>query len=260
MLKIHNWNINSIKSRLDLLCDWLQSNQPDVMCLQEIKCIDEQFPYDIIGDLGYNIVISGQKTYNGVAILSKYPFDSVKYEFPDDPDPDQRRFIEVVIVVRQCTYRIISVYVPNGQSLDSDKFIYKMKFLDAFAKYSEDLLVNDENVIICGDFNIAYSNKEVYDDKLLDHSICCSMQERVALRRILNSGYYDSYRIKNPNSNGFSWWDYRGGAWQHNKGLRIDYILMSSEACDNLMRAAIDLTVRNKEKPSDHAIVMAEFE
>lgn len=258
-LKITTWNVNSINSRTHNLSSWLKQSQPDILCLQELKCVNESLPYDLFDEMGYNYAVNGQKTYNGVAILSKIPIDEIIYDFPDNPDQSQKRFIEISVSYYKKSIRIISLYVPNGADLTSDKFEYKLKFLQAFKCYAKKLLDNQEIVVLAGDFNIAPFEIDVYSAKDLENSICFSSEERKMMHEILNLGYIDSFRTLNPEKRLYSWWDYRAGAWQNNKGMRIDHLLCSPEAADYLTDVQFDLEERDKNKPSDHIPVNAIF-
>ena len=254
-MKIASWNINSIKSRLPNLLSWLEESRPDIVLLQELKCLTEAFPREEIEDLGYNLAIHGQKTYNGVAILSKYPIDDVTTELKNNPETSQARYIEAIISVNKTVIRCASVYVPNGQDLDSDKFQYKLAFFDALHAHMQKLLHYDEITIIGGDYNVAPDDIDVHDPKALQNSVCFSTQERQKLKQLIHLGYHDSYRLLHKNDQEFSWWDYRAGAWQRNQGMRIDLMLLSPEASDLLAGAEIEHKIRSQEKPSDHVPV-----
>lgn len=257
-LTIATWNVNSIKARIGHALDWLRSASPDVVLLQELKCEDAAFPTMEIEDLGYNIALHGQKTYNGVAILSKYPLDDVSRGIPNFDD-EQSRYIEAVVNVNHSAIRVASIYVPNGQDPQSDKFEYKKRFLDALAAHTQSLLIQRELSVLGGDYNIAPRALDVYDPKGLDGTVCFHPEERRRLRTILNQGWYDAFETLHPNTQQFSWWDYRGQGYGAGHGLRIDHLLASPQAMDKLQRAWIDETPRGWEKPSDHAPVVAEL-
>ncbi len=245
--------------RLNLLIDWLKRESPDILLLQETKCIDEKFPKEEIEELGYNIAINGQKTFNGVAILSKHRLDEVITEFPNMPLPEQKRYIEAIINVEGKLIRVASIYVPNGQDLDSDKYVYKAEFLDALYNYMRKLQENEEIQVFGGDFNIAHHDNDVYNPKELAHSVLYSFEMRRSLNRFTNSGWFDLFRIKHPDTAQYSWWDYRGGSWHKNMGIRIDYLFGNAKAVDLLSSSEIDQDERGKEKPSDHVPVICEF-
>lgn len=256
MLKIVTWNINSIRVRLPLLLSWLKETKPDIVLLQEIKTTDDQFPGEEIENLHYNIALYGQKTYNGVAILSKYPIEDLTRGIPGFED-DQARYIEAVIK----GVRVASIYVPNGSEVGSDKYVYKLKFLKALYDHTKVLLTYDEAFVLGGDFNVAPSDLDVYDPKEWHEQILCSTPEREGLRSILNLGITDSLRSTHPQEKEvYTWWDYRGGAWQNNFGLRIDHLLLSPQAADHLKQVVVNVALRGVEKASDHAPVLCELE
>lgn len=263
-IKIASFNVNSVKARLPRVLEWLKNSQPDVVLLQELKCIEEEFPREAFYDTGYNAAVFGQKTYNGVAILSKFKIEDVVKGLPTFSEDEQSRYIEGVISVAGKAIRVASIYVPNGggdllpnQTLESSqKFQYKIKFFDALKQHLSDLARFDEMQIFGGDYNVAAEEIDVFDPKSLRNTVCFHDLERQKFRSILNSGIVDSYRAANPSHQSFSWWDYRGGAWQHNKGLRIDYLLTSPLAADKIVEATIeDKGVRDLEKASDHCPV-----
>lgn len=274
-IKIASFNVNSVKARLPRVLEWLKNSNPDVVLLQELKCVEEEFPREAFYDAGYNAAVMGQKSYNGVAILSKYKIEDVQKGLPEmkisaqnllgeEVDEQQARYIEGVISVAGKAIRVASVYVPNGggdlapnETLEtSQKFLYKLKFLDALKGHFSKLAEFNEIQIFGGDYNIAVENIDVFDPKSLRNSVCFHDLERQKFRAILNSGLVDSYRVANQSQQAFSWWDYRGGAWQHNKGMRIDYLLTSSQAADKIVDATIeDRGVRDQEKASDHCPV-----
>lgn len=243
-MKIVSWNVNSVKSRLEHLIRYLRESSPDVVLLQELKCVDDAFPRLEIEDIGYNVATYGQKSYNGVAILSKYRIEDVHREFDDE----QARYIEAVTN----NVRVASVYVPNGQEVGSDKFAYKLSFFEKLRRHMQNIFEYEEKIVIGGDFNVAPHDIDVYDPKLLRGTVCFNPQEQACFRALLGIGYIDSYRALSGNKQEFSWWDYRAGAYQHNKGMRIDHILLNPEAADAMQAAGIDHAPRTWDKPSDH--------
>lgn len=257
--KIVTWNINSIKVRLNHLRELIKEHDPDIICLQELKCETKKFPKEELSDLPYNLYIHGQKTYNGVAILSKAPADEIKTEFPNNPIPEQSRFIEASFNSPIGYLRVISLYAPNGGEVNSDRFAMKLKFYDAFTLYINSLKSFEEKVFIGSDYNIAPFDIDVYSPEKLKNTTCCTYVEKQKLRIILNSDFVDNFRIKYPDKQEFSWWDYRAGAFEQNKGMRIDTILSTSNAIANLSDCFIDYKTREKAKPSDHAPVIAEY-
>ncbi|MCE3233656.1 MAG: exodeoxyribonuclease Xth [Rickettsiaceae bacterium] len=256
MVKIASWNVNSIKSRIEHLIEYLRSDDaPDILLLQELKCQTEAFPYMEIEDAGYNVAVHGQKTYNGVAILSKFPIDDVIRELPGEETDDHARYIEAVISLKDKAIRVASIYVPNGQTPDSDKFQYKLRFFDRLYNHAEQLLKLDEAIILGGDYNVAPAPIDVFDALRLDGTTCYHPAERKKFRALTSLGLTDAYRACNDNKQQFSWWDYRAGAWQHNHGMRIDHLLLSPEAADMLESSDVFMPLRAKEKASDHTPV-----
>lgn len=257
MTTIATWNVNSLRTRLEHLKKWVAERDPDVILLQELKCQEEHFPKEEIEDLGYNVAILGQKSYNGVAILSKSPLDDVVYGLPTFQEDDQARYIEAFVD----GVRVASVYVPNGQEVGSEKFAYKMKFLDALRQHGSDLLAQNEPLVIAGDYNIAPFVSDGHSpERFKGERILCSLQERETMRSLYNTGFIDGFRLKHPdtlleNQGQFSWWDYRSGSYQNNKGYRIDHLLLSPKAADLLQDAGIDHETRSEQRPSDHAPV-----
>lgn len=256
-LSIATWNVNSVRSRLPHLLEWLRSdNAPDVVGLQELKVEDHGFPLMEIEELGYNVATHGQKTYNGVAILSKYPLDDVRRGLPGNEDDEQARYIEAVVCAGENVVRVASVYVPNGQAVDSDKFAYKMRFFDLLGQRLDTLRGYNEITVIGGDYNVAPYALDVYDPKRLDGTVCYHPREREKIRSIFHSGYYDAFRTLYPERQEFSWWDYRGASWKANQGLRIDHLLLSPHAVDRLQTCETLVDMRGAEKASDHAPVV----
>jgi exodeoxyribonuclease-3 len=265
-IKIATWNVNSIRARIESFVNWIKLTNPDILLLQELKCTSENFPHDIIDDLGYNKAIFGQKTYNGVAILSKYPIYDIQYNLPNFPD-EQSRYIEALISLPNQTIRVASVYVPNGGSElkegakinQTDKFQYKMKFFDKLSEHLEKNLQYNEIFLAGGDYNLAINDSDVFDPISLKNSLCFHDDERRKFRAILNSGYEDLFNNFCKNISAFSWWDYRGNSLELNKGYRIDYILASPKAQDNIANCYIDKKAIECPKRSDHAPVICQL-
>ena len=256
MLTIASWNVNSIRARLPLLLPWLKEKSPDIVLLQETKITDDSFPYEDIGDLHYNVAISGQKSYNGVAILSKFPIEDTTIGIPGFED-DQARYIEAVIK----GIRVASVYVPNGMEVGSPKYDYKLTFLQHLYNHTRTLLTYDEALIMGGDFNIAPTDDDVYDPQEWHEKILCSTKEREALRTLMGLGLTDALRALFPtNTSLYTWWDYRARGWEANKGLRIDHFLLSPQAADHLRNGEIETSMRNATKASDHAPILCSLE
>ena len=250
-MKIVTWNVNSIRARLENITDWLRANHPDVVLLQETKCQDHDFPLEAIEDCGYNVARYGQKSYNGVAILSKHPIEDVVNGIPTFPEDEQARYIEAVTN----GIRVASVYVPNGSDVGTEKYEYKLTFMARLKEHLKATLLFDEAFAIGGDYNIAPGDDDVNDVKGWHEQILCSTPERKSLRAILNLGYSDAIRVHHHGKGPYSWWDYRSGAWQKDDGLRIDLILLSPQAVDRLSGSGVDRDPRGLEKASDHAPV-----
>ena len=254
-MKIATWNVNSLKVRLPHVTDWLAAHRPDALVLQEIKQTNDAFPEAALADAGYRSVASGQKTYNGVAVLAKSePLDTVT-DFPGFDDPQRRILASTVDGVR-----VVNLYVPNGSEVGSEKYEYKLGWLDALRGYLERELAAHERLVVLGDFNIAPTDDDVYDPEKWGDAILCSPPERAALGRILELGLTDVYREFDQPEKDFSWWDYRRAGFQRNAGLRIDLILTSDAMTRACTASYIDKEPRGWERPSDHAPVVAEFD
>lgn len=251
-MKIASWNVNSLKVRLPHLIAWLEEQQPDALCLQELKLEDHNFPVAEIAAAGYQAVFSGQKTYNGVALLSRHPIDQVCVGNPHFPD-EQKRLIAGTVNGT----RVICSYMPNGQAVGSDKYEYKLRWLDALIAWVGDELSSHDQLALCGDYNIAPDDRDVHDPKSWAGQILCSEPERNAFQRLIGLGMADSFRLFDQPEKTFSWWDYRMLGFQKNKGLRIDHILLSNTLASRCTAAGIDRAPRKLERPSDHAPVWA---
>ena len=253
-MKIATWNVNSLKVRLPHVLDWLATAQPDVLCLQETKTTDENFPVEAIKDAGYHSVYSGQKTYNGVAILSKTPAESILTDIPGLDDP-QRRILGATIG----GVRILNLYVVNGQEVGSEKYAHKLHWLEKVAEHVREQLVKHVHFVTLGDFNIAPEDRDVHDPEAWHERILCSTPERKALQKLLEPGLVDTFRLFDQEADSFSWWDYRAAAFRRNMGLRIDLILASRSLAECCTACSIDKEPRRLERPSDHTPVVAEF-
>ena len=253
-MKLATWNVNSLKVRLPQLLAWLAEQQPDVVCLQETKLEDGGFPRQAIEAAGYHVSFSGQRTYNGVALLARETPIEVIFGNPLFPDEQKRLLAATVDGV--C---VVCAYVPNGQAVGSDKYAYKLAWLDALARWSGELLTRNRQLVLAGDFNIAPDDRDVYDPVAWAGQILCSEPERAAFRRFLNLGLTDSFRLFEQPQKSFSWWDYRMLGFQKNRGLRIDHILLSAPLAARCTAAAIHREIRKLERPSDHAPVIAEL-
>ena len=252
-MRIASWNVNSLKVRLPQLLQWLQANPVDVIGLQETKLEDHNFPRADIEAAGYHVAFSGQKTYNGVALLSRHALTDVSVEL-DTEDP-QRRFIAATCNGIRC----INVYVPNGQALDSDKYPYKLRWLQHLHQRVQAELAAHPQLVITGDFNIAPDDRDVHDPAAWTGQILCSDPERAALQSLLTLGLHDSFRLFDQAAASFSWWDYRQAGFRRNLGLRIDLVLASEALRPRCTASLIDREPRRAERPSDHAPVVAQF-
>ncbi len=256
---IATWNINGIKARIDNLVAWLKEASPDVCCLQEIKSQDEGFPSGPIEDIGYNVATHGQKGFNGVAILSKAPFDEVIRRLPGDDDDEQARYMEAVVSAGGRTLRVAAIYLPNGNPPDSDKYPYKLAWMDRLNAHTRDLLALEEPFFLCGDFNVIPEPRDARHPENWTHDALFLPQTRARYHALANLGLTDAVRQSLPQDGVYTFWDYQAGAWPKNNGIRIDHILMSPQAADLFRSARIDTHVRAWEKPSDHVPVVVEI-
>ncbi|MFQ5785793.1 MAG: exodeoxyribonuclease III [Alphaproteobacteria bacterium] len=254
-MKIATWNVNSIKARLPRVLDWLAEAKPDVALLQETKTLAENFPELEIGDLGYNVAVCGQKSYNGVAILAKRPIEDTVTALPGDDDDKQARYIEAMVG----DVRVASIYLPNGNPVESDKFPYKLAWLERLYDHARALLDYEEAFVLGGDYNVAPTDADVYDPAAWADDALCRPETRTRFRAILNLGLTEAYRALHPQPGAYSFWDYQKGRWQRDEGLRIDHLLLSPQAADRLVACDIDRGPRGKEKASDHTPVWCEL-
>ncbi len=254
LLKIATWNVNSIRTRLPQVLDWIQANNIDLLLMQEIKCVDAGFPYSQLEDLGYNCYVLGQKTYNGVAIISRIRADAIKIDFPENNCKNEARFIEIELQSQIGYITLASVYVPNGAEVGSPSFQKKLQFLDNLKFYLAQKSLN-QKYIIGGDFNVAPENTDIYSPDEYAESLLFTTLERSKIRAIKYSGFVDPMVLSDKTHN-YTWWDYRAGAFPKNKGARIDYFLVSSDCINNIYEVAVDTNARAREKASDHAPVI----
>lgn len=253
-MKIASWNVNSLRVRLGHVLQWLESAQPDILVLQETKMTDDQFPAEEIRAAGYDVVYSGQKTYNGVAILSKVAAENVLFDLPGLEDPQRR-----IVAAQIGDIQVLDLYVVNGSEVGSEKFAYKLDWLEKVTAWVESQLDKHKKFIILGDFNIAPTDRDVHNPKSWHEKILCSTPERNALKKLLDLGFVDSFRMFEQDDEIWSWWDYRSGGLENNKGLRIDLILSSHLLAEQCTACYVDKVPRTWERPSDHAPVVAEY-
>ena len=254
MLKIATWNVNSLRVRLPQVLRWLARGQPDLLALQETKLTDADFPLREFQEVGYRALYAGEKTYNGVAILSHAEGTEVTTDLPGLADPQRR-----VLGATYAGVRVLNLYVPNGASLDSDKYGYKLGWLDALARGLTAELRRHDRLVLLGDFNIAPEDRDVHDPSAWVGSVLVSDPEREAFQRLLGLGLCDTFRLHHEEGGAFTWWDYRGAAFRRNLGLRIDHVLASPALCEVCGDCRIDREPRSWERPSDHTPVVAEF-
>ena len=253
-MRIATWNINGIKARMPRVLDWLEDFKPDIALLQEIKSMNETFPAMEIESLGYNLAIHGQKSYNGVAILSKYPIEDTMYGLPGDESDEQARYIEAFTG----GIRVATIYLPNGNPQPGEKFDYKLAWMDRLITRAKTLLEWEEAFILGGDYNVIPADIDCHDPAAWVDDALTQPESRARLRTLINLGLTDALRVYHKETI-YSYWDYQSGAWQKDNGIRIDHLLCSPQATDRLKDAGVDRTPRGKEKPSDHTPVWCEL-
>jgi exodeoxyribonuclease-3 len=258
-MRIATWNVNSIKQRMDNALAWISERRPDVVCLQETKCVDDAFPRLEFESLGYNVAVHGQKTFNGVAILSNRPFDEVSPRLPGSDADDHARFLEAVISTKEGVLRVASIYLPNGNPPASEKYSYKLKWMDRLIEYASERLSLEEPLLLAGDFNVIPEPRDARHPEIWTKDALYLPQTRERFRALCNLGLTDVVRAGSDEPGLYTFWDYQAGAWQKNEGIRIDHILLSPCAADRLVSVEIDRYVRGWEKPSDHVPVVAEL-
>ena len=254
-MRIATWNINSVRQRLDHLLGYLRDSAPDILCLQEIKCLDEAFPRMDIEAMGYNVETYGQKTFNGVAILSKFPLEDVQRGLPGNEADEQARYIEAVVSTKGGALRVASIYLPNGNPVDTDKYPYKLRWMAHLQAHAKRLLALEEPLVLAGDYNVIPQARDCYDPKVWANDALFLPQTRASFQSLLNLGLTDAVRACNDTDKTYTFWDYQAGAWPKNLGIRIDHLLLSPQAADMLQSAHIDKNMRALEKPSDHVPV-----
>jgi exodeoxyribonuclease III len=257
-LRIATWNVNSVRQRVELLLAYLNEVQPDVLCLQELKCQEEQFPRLEVEAAGYNVAIHGQKSYNGVAILSKAPMD-IAVGLPGDEADSQSRYIEAVIPWGATVLRVGCLYLPNGNPLGTEKYPYKLAWMDRLIAHARKLLDLEERLVLCGDYNVIPDARDVENPEAWLGDALYALPTREKFRELLALGFTDALRATTDASKLYTFWDYQAGAWQKNNGLRIDHLLLSPQAADRLESVAIDKDMRAKDKPSDHVPIRVDL-
>ncbi len=260
MLRIATWNVNSVRQRLAPLLSFLKESNPDILCLQELKCEETAFPRMEVEDAGYNVVLHGQKTFNGVAILSKSPIEESTVGLPGFDHEGQSRYIEAVVSNGDAgVFRVASIYCPNGNPPDTPKYAYKLRFMKALTAHAFALLKLEEATVLAGDYNIIPEPRDAHDPSAWVADALFLPESRAAYRRLLNLGYADALRAATDDAGLYTFWDYQAGAWQKNKGIRIDHLLLSPQAADRLARVEIVKEMRAGDKPSDHVPIFAEL-
>ena len=259
-MRIATWNVNSINARIDTVTSWFKEAQPDVACLQELKCVDEAFPRDAFEAMGYNIAVHGQKTYNGVALLSKTPLEDVRRGLPGDDGDDHARYLEAV-TGGETPIRVASIYLPNGNPVGTGKFTYKLAWLDRLNRHARELLALEERLVLAGDYNVIPEEADADEPASWMSDALFQPESRAAFRALKWLGLTDAYMAVDGRPNQYTFWDYQAGAWRRNHGIRIDHLLLSPHAMDRLKASGIDRQVRGaSEKPSDHVPVWAELD
>jgi exodeoxyribonuclease-3 len=259
-MKIATFNVNSVKARLDTVLGWFKQASPDIALLQEIKCETQNFPRLEFESLGYNCAILGQKSYNGVALISKHKIEDIQEGLPGDKADEHARYIEGVVATKTGAVRVASIYAPNGNPADTDKYTYKLKFMDRLIAHSRKLLTYEEPLVLGGDYNIIPTADDVYDPAAWADDALFKLESRRKLRQMLNLGLTEAFRACNPKPHQYTFWDYQAGAWQKNNGIRIDHLLLSPQAADRLKTCVIDKNMRDQDKPSDHVPIWCELE
>ncbi|MBY7649433.1 MAG: exodeoxyribonuclease III [Candidatus Liberibacter europaeus] len=259
-VKIATWNVNSIRARINNIVTWVEENNPDIICFQETKTEDKTFPIDTIQSLGYHVEMRGQKSYNGVAIVSKYQPEEVIKNFPGDDLDNQARFIEATFAINSQILRIANIYLPNGNPIGSPKYDYKISWIKRLLKFASQRLELEEPIILAGDYNIIPQPRDCYDSQLWQNDACFTLEVRQAFQKLQNIGFTDAIRATSDDNNIYSFWDYFSNSWKKNKGVRIDHLMLSPEAISFFQSSWIDKKPRGCEKPSDHSPVIVSLD
>ena len=259
-MRIATWNVNSVKAHFIAVTDWLKEAKPDVVCLQEIKCESPSFPNADMEALGYQCAVHGQKTYNGVAILSRLPLDDIRAGLPGDDTDEHARFIEATVIDGAHAVRVASLYLPNGNPAPGPKYEYKLSWMERLRKHAQHLLKQEDAFVLAGDYNVIPCSRDAKNPKNWRDDALFLPQTRIAFEELSNLGLTEAFRALHPLDDGaYSFWDYQAGAWPKNNGIRIDHLLLSPQAADQLVAVEIHRHVRGWEKPSDHVPVMIEL-
>ena len=258
-MKIATWNINGVRARIDTLKTWLEQARPDVVCLQEIKTVDEGFPAAEIESLGFNLAVFGEKGFNGVAILSKIPLEDVSRGLPGAPDDLQARYIEATVTAGPRAIRIASIYLPNGNPVGTPKFTYKLAWMERLTAHARALLADEMPIVLAGDYNVIPEPRDARHPENWIEDALFQPQSRQAYRRLVNLGFTDALRACRDEDRLYTFWDYQAGAWNKDNGIRIDHLLLSPQAADLLQSTCIEKHVRGWDKPSDHVPIMIEL-
>ncbi len=258
-MRIATWNVNSVKQRLEHLVKFLEEARPDVLCLQEIKCLDEAFPLLEVESRGYNVAVHGQKGFNGVAIISKHPLEDVRRGLPGDAEDTQARYIEAVVPFGRSIVRVGSIYLPNGNPIGTAKFTYKLAWMDRLNTYAKARLAEEEALVLCGDYNVIPEPRDAKNPDVWVGDALYQPETRARYRALLNLGFSDALRACHDEDGHYTFWDYQAGAFQKNNGIRIDHLVLSPQASDRLQSVSIHKGLRALDKPSDHVPVSVEL-
>lgn len=258
-MKIASFNVNGIKARGAALADWLAEARPDVALLQEIKSVDEAFPREVFEDMGYTVETHGQKSFNGVAILSRLPLEDITRGLPGDESDEQARWIEATVIGDRAV-RVCGLYLPNGNPVPGPKYDYKLAWMERLKDRAKDLLSREEPAVMAGDYNIIPQDEDAARPEVWREDALALPQSRAAFREIVNLGFTEAFRSRNSSPGHYTFWDYQAGAWQRNNGIRIDHLLLTPQAADLMTGCGIDKEVRGREKPSDHVPIWVELE
>jgi exodeoxyribonuclease III len=259
-MKVATWNINGVKARLESALAYLRQASPDVICLQEIKSVDEGFPGGVFEELGYNVAVHGQKGFNGVAILSKLPFDEVAARLPGHEGDDHSRYIEATVSTKRGVLKVASIYAPNGNPIGGEKFAYKLGWLKRLQEHTRALLADELPLVLAGDYNVIPEPADARRPAAWTNDALFQPESRAAYRTLLNAGLTDAVRLCHPEPGLFTFWDYQAGSFQKDDGIRIDHILLSPQAADRLVSAGVDRFTRAWERPSDHVPAWVELD